>query len=71
MLHLKIINDHFFYIKLGSFDYNSYICSRLSLSFPPLSVMELAPKYFVNRPKMFDNGIEFEITNHYIFFREY
>ena len=116
MLHLKNINDHFFYIKLGSFDYNSYICSRLSLSFnycfalgvggtlgtlangvnvgggtthgtltstfsqrvvaiPPMSVIELAPKYFVNRKRKglytSQQYLAFFKLYHLLFFREY
>ena len=39
--------------------------SQRIVAIPPMSVIELAPKYFVNRAKMFDNGIEFEITDHY------
>ncbi|MBE6265008.1 MAG: hypothetical protein E7102_00845 [Prevotella ruminicola] len=39
--------------------------SQRVVAIPPMSVIELAPKYFVNRQKIFDNGIEFEITNHY------
>lgn len=39
--------------------------SQRVVAIPPMSVIELAPKYFVNRQKMFDNGIEFEITSHY------
>lgn len=39
--------------------------SQRVVAIPPKSTIELAPKFFVNRDKFFDNNIRFEITSYY------
>lgn len=38
--------------------------SQRVIAVPPMSTIELAPKYFANRIKSFDNGLAFEITQY-------